>query len=116
TIGGVYDDVGAVTGELVSGAISDDTRPTLTGQAEAGSIVSIYDNGNKLGEVQADENGNWSFTPEAELTNGEHRFTVKAMDAAGNESEDSAPWLTTIVTQAPEQPIIDAVTDDVGPL
>ncbi|MFU5483912.1 Ig-like domain-containing protein, partial [Pseudomonas aeruginosa] len=56
TIDGVYDDVGAVTGELVSGAITDDTRPTLTGQAEAGSIVSIYDNGNKLGEVLADEN------------------------------------------------------------
>ncbi|MFU5485669.1 Ig-like domain-containing protein, partial [Pseudomonas aeruginosa] len=64
TIGGVYDDVGPVTGELVSGAITDDTRPTLTGQAEAGSIVSIYGNGNKLGEVLADENGNWSFTPE----------------------------------------------------
>ncbi|MFU5485674.1 Ig-like domain-containing protein, partial [Pseudomonas aeruginosa] len=116
TIGGVYDDVGPVTGELVSGAITDDTRPTLTGQAEAGSIVSIYDNGNKLGEVLADENGNWSFTPEAELANGEHSFTAKAVDAAGNESEPSQGRDLIIGDMPATQPAIESVIDDVGPL
>ncbi|WP_336332604.1 Ig-like domain-containing protein [Pseudomonas putida] len=116
TIGAVYDDEGAVTGELASGDTTDDQRPTFSGQAEAGSVVTIYDHGNALGEARADENGNWTFTPEEALADGEHSFTVKAMDAAGNESEESMPWLTTIVTQTPEQPTIGSVTDDVGPL
>ncbi|WP_336332605.1 Ig-like domain-containing protein [Pseudomonas putida] len=118
TIGSVYDDVGAVTGELASGDTTDDQRPTFSGQAEAGAIVSIYDGEQKLGEVQADEHGNWSFTPEQPLTEGEHSFTAKATDAAGNESEQSQSW--DLVVTAPDltvaQPAINAVTDDVGPL
>jgi Tfp pilus assembly protein PilP len=116
SIGGVFDDVGEVTGALASGDATDDQRPTLSGQAEAGSIVSIFDGEQKLGEVLADENGSWTFTPEEPLADGQHSFTVKAVDAAGNVSDASAAWLTTIVTQAPEQPSIESVTDDVGPL
>ena len=123
TIGRVYDDVGAVIGELVSGAVTDDTKPTLTGQAEAGAIVSIFDGEEKLGEVQADENGNWSFTPEQALSEGEHSFTVRAQDAAGNLSEPSQPWEVVIDTTAPVKPgsegsntDISEVIDDHGPI
>ncbi|MFU5483907.1 Ig-like domain-containing protein [Pseudomonas aeruginosa] len=114
TIGGVYDDVGAVTGELVSGANTDDTRPTLTGQAEAGSIVSIYDNGSLLGTTFADASGGWSFTPENELDHGSHRFTVEGHDMAGNLSPTSEAFfdLTIGISGAS----IDDVLDDVGPI
>ena len=116
SIGGIHDAVGEVTGALASGDATDDQRPTFSGQAEAGSIVFIYDGKQQLGEVRADENGNWTFTPEEPLADGQHSFTVKAVDAAGNVSDASAAWLITIVTQAPEQPSIESVTDDVGPL
>ena len=116
SIGGIHDAVGEVTGALASGDATDDQRPTFSGQAEAGSIVFIYDGKQQLGEVRADENGNWTFTPEEPLADGLHSFTVKAVDAAGNVSDASAAWLITIVTQAPEQPSIESVTDDVGPL
>jgi len=122
-IGGVHDDVGAVTGALASGALTDDAQPTLTGQAEAGSIVFIYDGDRQLGEVVADANGNWSFTPKDPLGEGEHRFTVRAQDAAGNLSEPSAAWDLVIDTSAPEQPGIDGegpgisgIIDDQGPI
>jgi len=116
TIGSVYDDVGEKVGELERGDITDDQQPTLNGQAEAGSIVVIYDNGQKLGETRADGNGNWSFTPDTPLTEGKHDFTVSATDAAGNTSAMSEPWEVIIATQLPEQPVIELVNDDVGDL
>ena len=122
-IGGITDDVGAIQGPLNNGDSTDDTRPTLNGTAEAGSVVAVYDNGEKLGETTADENGNWSFTPETELNEGEHSLTTTATDAAGNTSEPSAPWELVIDTTAPAQPGIDGegpglsgVIDDKGPI
>ncbi|WP_446739789.1 Ig-like domain-containing protein [Pseudomonas sp. TH49] len=116
TISSVYDDVGEKTGELEPGDITDDQQPTLAGQAEAGSTVVIYDNGQKLGETRADANGNWSFTPEAPLAEGEHSFTVSATDTAGNTSKEAESWQVIIATVMPEQPVIEVVTDDIGEL
>ncbi|MCJ1883094.1 Ig-like domain-containing protein, partial [Pseudomonas nitroreducens] len=45
SIGEVIDDVGAITGPIANGGVTDDSTPTLTGQAEAGSKVTVYDNG-----------------------------------------------------------------------
>ncbi|MHA7844957.1 Ig-like domain-containing protein [Serratia sp. D1N4] len=116
TIGSIYDDVGEKTGVLEPGDITDDTMPTLRGQAEAGAKVELYDNGKKIGETTADAEGNWAFTPESELAEGEHRFTVSATDGAGNQSGSSEAWQITIVVQLPEMPVIESVMDDVGPL
>ncbi|HEY2452836.1 MAG TPA: Ig-like domain-containing protein, partial [Scandinavium sp.] len=106
-IGGVYDDVGNKTGNLANGDSTDDTRPTLNGTAEAGSVIAVYDNGEKLGETTADENGNWSFTPETDLSEGEHSLTVTATDTVGNTSVPSDAWELVIDTTAPVQPGID---------
>ncbi|HEY2452837.1 MAG TPA: Ig-like domain-containing protein [Scandinavium sp.] len=114
-IGGLYDDVGSETGELINGQGTDDTRPTLSGTAEAGSVVTIYDNGQKLGETTADEDGNWSFTPETDLSEGEHNLTATATDAVGNTSAPSETWIVEILdTTAPDAPVIGGVFDDVG--
>ncbi|MHA7844958.1 Ig-like domain-containing protein [Serratia sp. D1N4] len=116
TIGSVYDDVGEKTGVLEPGETTDDTMPTLKGQAEVGAKVEIYDNGKKIGETTADAEGNWVFTPESELAEGEHSFTVRATDGAGNQSGSSEAWQTTIIVQLPEMPVIESVIDDVGAL
>ncbi|MEW5562732.1 Ig-like domain-containing protein [Enterobacter asburiae] len=63
SITGIYDDAGNQTGWLQSGDSTDDLQPTLQGRAEAGSVVTIFDNGKKIGETRADANGNWSFYP-----------------------------------------------------
>ncbi|MDH2003919.1 Ig-like domain-containing protein, partial [Pseudomonas sp. GD03691] len=60
--------------------------------AEAGSIVTVYDNGDKLGSVVADKDGTWSYTPTTPLNEGPHEFTVDATDEAGNTSEKSDPF------------------------
>ncbi len=63
TILQVVDHVGSIQGELENHAVSDDPKPALSGQAEAGSIVAIYDGDTRIGSVVADSSGAWSFTP-----------------------------------------------------
>ncbi|KLG05706.1 hypothetical protein YA49_18705, partial [Enterobacter cloacae subsp. cloacae] len=123
SITGIYDDAGDHTGWLKSGDSSDDAQPTLHGRAEAGSVVTIFDNGKKIGETRADANGNWSFTPAVKLSEGEHNFTVRATDNAGNTSVPSKGWDLTVGVQQPSEgpverapdPIVEII-DDKGPI
>lgn len=57
---------------------SADSTPSLRGVAEAGTTVSIYDNGSKIGETVASQTGTWLFTPVTALSDGEHKFSVTA--------------------------------------
>ncbi|MGO4396168.1 Ig-like domain-containing protein, partial [Variovorax sp. M-6] len=116
TIGEVTDDVGEVQGALMNGATTDDPSPTLSGKAEAGSTVTVYDGGKPLGSVKAGANGDWSYTPTTGLNEGKHEFTVKATDAAGNTSAESDKFTLTTDYTAPDASklAITGVEDDVG--
>ncbi|WP_425249659.1 Ig-like domain-containing protein, partial [Enterobacter hormaechei] len=107
------DDAGSVTGSLSQNAVTDDTRPQISGTAKAGSTVTIMDGSNVLGTTTAGADGTWSFTPSVDLGRGEHTFTATAKDPMGNESASSS-WTVTIDTDAPVKPTIDAALDDVG--
>ena len=63
---------------------------TLSGTAEPGSTVEVFENGSSRGTVAAG-NGTWSKTFTG-MTTGTHTFTAKAMDYAGNASADSAGY------------------------
>ncbi|ELD7985249.1 VCBS repeat-containing protein, partial [Enterobacter hormaechei] len=108
----VTDDAGSVTGSLSQNAVTDDTRPQISGTAKAGSTVTIMDGSNVLGTTTAGADGTWSFTPSVDLGRGDHTFTATAKDPTGNESSSS--WTVTIDTDAPVKPTIDAALDDVG--
>ncbi|MGU3802182.1 Ig-like domain-containing protein [Enterobacter hormaechei] len=112
-ITGVTDDAGSVTGSLSQNAVTDDTRPQISGTAKAGSTITIMDGSNVLGTTTAGADGAWSFTPSVDLGRGEHTFTATAKDPTGNESSSSS-WTVTIDTDAPVKPTIDAALDDVG--
>ncbi len=118
TIGTVTDDVGAVTGNVANGGVTDDTRPAIAGTgAEANATISVYDNGTLLGTTTANGTGAWTFTPAAALPQGAHSFTVIATDAAGNVGATSAAYAVTIDTTAPASTVVIAsVTDDVAPI
>lgn len=94
------DDVTPQTGSLSSGDRTNDTTPTLQGTAEAGSTVSIFQDGEEVGSTTADTSGEWSFTT-PELTEGSYAFTATATDAAGNESAVSSEFSLVIDTTAP---------------
>jgi len=103
---------------LTPGDATSDKTPALSGVAEPGTIVTLYDNGKEIGSVVADKMGAWSITPE--LADGEHKLTVMAKDKVGHESPISDAFNLTIadgvVTQAvneavPETPAEAAIVD-----
>ncbi|WP_265349270.1 Ig-like domain-containing protein, partial [Enterobacter hormaechei] len=116
TIDAALDDVGSVQGNLANGGTTDDPTPTLSGKAEAGSTVKIYDQNGLLGEVTAKADGTWSFSPVAKLPEGEHRFHVTATDRAGNTSSASDDFVLTLDYTAPDASklAITEVYDDVN--
>ncbi|MFY9995003.1 MAG: BapA/Bap/LapF family large adhesin [Leclercia sp.] len=112
----INDDVAGSTGLLVSGQLTNDARPELTGTGVAGSTVHILDNGNEIGTVVVDETGSWSFTPTANLSEGAHDLRVSATDAAGNLSGTSPAFPIIVDTVVPLTPVLITVVDDVGTL
>ena len=116
TIGEVIDDVGAITGPIANGGVTDDPTPTLTGQAEAGSKVTVYDNGTVLGSVIAGADGKWNYTPTTGISEGEHKFTTDATDKAGNTSPKSDVFTITTDYTPPDASklAITGVLDSVG--
>ncbi|RIX42991.1 MAG: DUF4347 domain-containing protein [Rhodocyclales bacterium GT-UBC] len=81
--------------------LTNDTTPTVTGTAESGSSVTLYDSDGStvLGSATA-TGGNWSITSSV-LSAGSHTLTVKATDAAGNTSTASSGLSIDIDTSAP---------------
>lgn len=75
----------------------------ISGSAEPGSTVILTGSGGvAIGQVIADANGNWTFTPGTPLGNGT-LVNVVARDAAGNTSPASS---ITIDSQAPSAPTV----------
>ncbi|MBK5143785.1 Ig-like domain repeat protein [Budviciaceae bacterium BWR-B9] len=114
TITKLVDNVGDITGDIKANDITDDTRPEIIGDAKAGSTIKVYDGETLLGSTTADAEGNWSFTPAADLSEGAHSVTATATDKAGNVSEPTTAFIFTVDTVAPTTPTIDSAEDNVG--
>ncbi|OBV41597.1 Ig-like domain-containing protein, partial [Janthinobacterium psychrotolerans] len=98
-----------------SGASSADgvtsvNRPTITGRAEAGSTITLYDTDGvtNVGTALAAANGNWNISS-SQLADGVHSLTVRATDPAGNRSAASPALTITIDTTAPTAPATPAL-------
>lgn len=109
----VTDNVGNAATTVVSGSETNDATPTLSGTADANSVVTIFDGGTQIAVVTADSNGAWTFTPDTALGEGSHSFTVRATDPQGNVSAISAPWSVVVDLTAPTVPTLDTVNDNV---
>ena len=112
----ITDDVAPGTGTLGNGSSTNDPRPQLTGTAEAGSTVTIYDNGIAIGTAVVGSNGSWSFTPSVNLSEGSHQLTVRATDVAGNTGPASPVFTVTVDVTAPQTPAGFIINDDTGVL
>ena len=112
------DDVSPLQGGIMSGSITNDTQPTLTGTAAAGTVaVTIYDRTSNTPLGTASLTGsNWAFTTPL-LTNGAtYLLAAIAEDAAGNTSGFSNSFSVTIDVDVPGAPAITSVIDDVAPI
>ncbi|MBS4077722.1 Ig-like domain-containing protein [Pseudomonas rustica] len=111
----VTDDVGPNQGPLASGGVTDDTTPTLSGQATPGSTVNIYLDGVLLqAGVPVNALGQWEYTVNPALGEGNYAFSATVVTPGGGESAPTSDFNLEIDVTASAAPTIDAVTDDVG--
>lgn len=107
----INDNVGTIQGAITAGATTDDNTPVLSGTAEAGTTISVYDNGTLLGTATVNADGTWSFTSPV-LADGQHSLTATVTDAAGNTSSATAPVTFTVDTVAPTLSDVSAASDN----
>jgi len=90
-------------------AAHDTAAQALTGSAEKGSTVTVYDNGNFVGSTAANvTTGSWSYTIGRLADAATHGYTVTATDAAGNASQPSAALNFTVDITPPATPAAPA--------
>lgn len=90
--------------------VTKEQQPTLCGKTTPGSVVVITVNDQQhLAKVDAD--GNWTFTFKDKLNEGDHSFTVKVTDPAGNIS--TAQGKVTIDLTSPELSDVQVEDKDV---
>ncbi|MEA0022848.1 Ig-like domain-containing protein [Escherichia coli] len=74
-----------ISNNVLTGNVLGNNQPTLSGSTEPGLTVTVTV-GDKIYQVVADDNGNWSFTVPVALENKTWDYTVTATDAAGNQT------------------------------
>ena len=71
--------------------ITNENTPTLSGKATANATISVFDGEGEsaplLGTTTTDNDGNWSYTPNSPLADGDHKFTIEASKVAANGEE-----------------------------
>jgi hypothetical protein len=85
-----------------TGASSTDkitSNPTLTGTAQANSVVTLHEGTTALGTTMADGSGKWTFTPTT-LSQGAHTITASETDVAGNTGTASLSFTLDSVAPA----------------
>ncbi|MBF4584504.1 hypothetical protein ITJ54_17705, partial [Curtobacterium sp. VKM Ac-2865] len=88
-----------------------DGKGPITGTAEPGTVVIIRDeDGNVIGQDEADENGNWTVELDEPLKDGAHDLEIIAEDKAGN-SSDPTKTTVDIDTKAPDSPKVTSPSD-----
>ncbi|MFN6050961.1 MAG: Ig-like domain-containing protein, partial [Planctomycetia bacterium] len=111
-VASVSDDTGNPSDKITS-----DNQLTITGTAEPGSTITVYDSSSgspvAVGTVVVGANGIYSVTTST-LTDGSHPLSITSTDAAGNESQPAAVGTYTVDTGTPTLPTVSSVSQDTG--
>jgi len=107
TLTAAFTDSGASSSDKITNA----TSATLSGVAEKGAAVQVYDGATLIATVTANATtGAWSYSATS-LANGTHNFAATQTDIAGNTSAASAPSAMTVDTVALAPTLTAAFTD-----
>lgn len=99
------------TGRSHTDGVTNVTAVSVTGTAEAASVVTLFDNGTEIaGATGTASTG--TFTIATTLATGNHAITAKATDAAGNTGD---PSLILPVTVDQVAPTVISVSSRVNP-
>ncbi|MHA7628950.1 Ig-like domain-containing protein [Corallococcus sp. M7] len=89
-----------------NGALLTTTTPVFSGTAEANSTVTLLLDGVAAGTTEANDSGDWSFTPDTALAQGTHTVSARTTDAEGNTSPDAPSHSFRVDSVAPDAPVI----------
>jgi len=81
--------------------INPEGGAVMAGRAAPGSKVIIYDAGKPVGEVQADQNGDWVFSPENPLPPGSRELTLAQRLPDGTETKGPGSVVLMVPPPAP---------------
>ncbi|MDX1739364.1 MAG: hypothetical protein R3261_14080, partial [Alphaproteobacteria bacterium] len=92
--------------------ISKDGDTVIAGRAPSGSTVTVMDGDETLGEVVADESGEWVFLPDQPLAPGNRELSLSAKTTGGQEIESE----NLVVLAVPERDAETGKLVDENPL
>ena len=112
------DDQGRIQDPVLDGGVTDDTRPVVRGTTEAGTRLYIeYQQAGGTWsspvEVTVNPDGSWSWTPPADLAEGDWSFRTQAVDRAGHTSAYSDEFTVEVDTTPPKAATSFSVSGDV---
>ncbi|MFC0179950.1 Ig-like domain-containing protein, partial [Thorsellia kenyensis] len=86
---------------IARGETTNDNKPTFTGKAPLGAkTIKVYLDGEEVAIVPVID-GSWSYTPDENLEDGEHKFEVAVLSQYGNEGPKSKEWNFIVDTSSP---------------
>jgi hypothetical protein len=110
-LGALVLDPSSDSGSSKADGITNDTTPLLTGTAEKGAAVTLFDGTTLIGSAVADDNGVWSIAS-GTLVDGKHSLTAKATDAAGNTASSTLSVTVDTVIAQPGLPDLATASDN----
>jgi hypothetical protein len=97
----------------VNNSFTNNTRPTISGTAEASSTVAVTDsNGRPVCSGTTSAAGSWSCSPSSALADGTYTIRAIATDGFNTSSPPSAPVTFTVKTTLPPAPVITTPTNN----
>ena len=99
---------------LLSGGVTNATKPAINGKGVAGHIVTLFDNGTAIGSALVAADGTWSIKPATALTGGVHSLSATDTVLNGKTSATSAGFELNIETTPSANPVITSVMSHVG--
>jgi len=94
--------------------ITNSPNIAILGQAAAADTVTVYCNGNVVGQTTAQQNNTFDYNLPNKLNDGVYEFTVMATDPTGYATPVSYPYQVTIDTHTPSAPLLNDITPDTG--
>ncbi|RVU42901.1 hypothetical protein EA187_13770 [Lujinxingia sediminis] len=92
------------------------STPTISGTAEPGTIVVVLIDGEEVAQVEADEEGEWTYTLEEALEDGEYDVVVQADSPSGTRQDQVEITVDTTTTDVTiEKPGTDVPTSEATP-
>ncbi len=93
--------------------ITNTPNISIHGTAPASDTVTIYCNGQAIGQTIAQTNNTFSYNP-SNLSESVYQFTAMAADSSGYSTPVSYPYQVTIDTHVPAPPVLNDITPDTG--